>query len=59
MMDRRVWSINLYIVNCALLFTHEIESAFWEEWDLFGLGGGVQGFLVVNFVLLLVALFGF
>lgn len=51
--------INLYLLNSALLFTHEIDSAFWREWDLFGMSGGIQGFLVANFLLLLVALYGF
>ena len=53
------WSVNLYLLNAALLFTHEIDSAFWKEWDLFGLPGGIQIFLVLNFLLLLVALYGF
>jgi len=51
--------INLYLLNFALLFTHEIDSAFWKEWELFGIPGGIQVFLVLNFLLLLVALIGF
>ena len=51
--------VNLYLLNAALLFTHEIDSAFWKEWDLFGIPGGIQVFLVLNFLLLLVGLFGF
>ena len=50
---------NLYLLNFALLFSHEIDSAFWKEWDLFGIPGGIQVFLLLNFLLLLVALFGF
>jgi hypothetical protein len=42
-----------------LLFTHEIDSAFWKEWELFGIPGGIQGFLVLNFLLLVIALYGF
>jgi hypothetical protein len=41
------------------LNTHEIDSAFWKEWNLFALPGGIQGFLIVNFLLMLVALVGF
>jgi len=52
-------AISLYILNFALLFTHEIDSAFWQEWKLFGIPGGIQVFLVLNFLLLLVALWGF
>jgi hypothetical protein len=52
-------AINLYLFNFALLFTHEIDSAFWQEWKLFGIPGGVQVFLALNFALLLAALYGF
>lgn len=58
-MDKRAWNINLYGLNLALLFTHEIDSAFWKEWELFGIPGGIQVFLVLNLLLLLVALIGF
>ena len=49
----------LYTLNFALLFTHEIDSAYWKEWELFHIPGGIQVFLVLNFLLLLVALFGY
>lgn len=49
----------LYLVNFALLGTHEIDSAFWHEWELFGLPGGVQLFLALNLALLVVGLVGF
>jgi hypothetical protein len=26
----------LYLANAALLITHEIDSAYWKEWNLFG-----------------------
>ena len=58
-MNRHTWSINIYLLNFALLFTHEIDSAFWREWDLFGIPGDIQVFLVLNFALLLIALYGF
>ena len=58
-MDIKHWNNNLYILNFALLFTHEIDSAFWKEWELFHLPGGIQGFLIANFILLLIALYGF
>jgi hypothetical protein len=59
MKNKTTWNTNLYILNFALLITHEIDSAFWNEWDLFGLPGGIQGFLIVNFLLMLIALVGF
>ena len=48
----------LYLFNLALLITHEIDSAFWHEWKLFHLPGGIQFFLVINFALILFFLFG-
>jgi len=48
----------LYVINFALLITHEIDSAFWHEWDLFGIPGGIQVFLILNLVLIAVFLFG-
>ncbi|MBI5649240.1 MAG: hypothetical protein HZC40_02150 [Chloroflexi bacterium] len=58
-MNKPTRRINLYLLNFALLFTHEIDSAFWKEWELFGIPGEIQVFLVLNFLLLLVALYGF
>ena len=58
-MNLKSWNKNLYLINFALLFTHEIDSAFWKEWELFHLPGGIQGFLIANFILLLIALYGF
>jgi hypothetical protein len=49
----------LYVVNFALLFTHQIDSAYWKEWELFHIPGGPQTNLVLNFALLIVALAGF
>jgi hypothetical protein len=58
-MDLKTLNNNLYLINFALLFTHEIDSAFWKEWELFHLPGGIQGFLIANFILLIIALYGF
>lgn len=49
----------LYMVNAALLATHEIDSAYWHEWALFHLPGGIQFFLILNLLLLLVVFLGF
>ena len=48
----------LYLVNSVLLINHEIDSAFWKEWDLFHLPGGISGFLWIHFPLLFVILYG-
>jgi hypothetical protein len=43
-MNKADWNVNLYLLNAALLFTHEIDSAFWKEWDLIGIPGGIKFF---------------
>ena len=47
-----------YILNSTLLIVHEIDSAYWKEWDLFGLPGGVSGFLVSHVPIVMILLFG-
>ena len=49
----------LYALNAALLITHEIDSAFWHEWDLLHLPGGVAGFVLVHVPLVLLVLWGY
>lgn len=49
---------HLYELNLALLITHEIDSAFWHEWELFRMPGGIRLFLVLNFVLVLAFVLG-
>lgn len=57
---RREHRIRLYLWNLAVLGTHEIDSAFWREWDLFRMPWlGIQGFLVFNLAVLAIALAGF
>ena len=31
-----------YAVNATLLITHQVDSAYWEEWGLFHIPGGIQ-----------------
>ncbi len=49
------WS---YLINAILLINHEIDSAYWKEWDLFKLPGGISGFLVLHIPLLFFVLYG-
>lgn len=49
----------LYLMNAAVLITHEIDSAYWQEWELFGIPGGIQLFLVLNLLLVGLVLYGF
>ena len=55
MADLLFW---LYLVNSVLLINHEIDSAYWKEWDLFRLPGGITGFLIIHFPLLFFILYG-
>jgi hypothetical protein len=55
-----VWKILfwVYLVNAVLLILHEIDSAYWREWELFHLPGGATGFLLVHFPVLFLVLYG-
>jgi len=55
MADLQLW---LYLANSVLLINHEIDSAYWKEWELFKLPGGITGFLLLHFPLLLFILWG-
>ena len=48
----------LYLTNAILLINHEIDSAFWKEWELFKLPGGIGGFLILHFPILFLILYG-
>jgi hypothetical protein len=48
----------LYLANSVLLINHEIDSAYWKEWELFNIPGGLTGFLLLHFPLLLLILWG-
>ncbi len=50
--------LGLYMVNSVLLINHEIDSAYWKEWELFKLPGGLTGFLGVHFPFLFLILLG-
>jgi hypothetical protein len=49
---------HLYIWTLTLLVAHQIDSAYWREWDLFGIPGGVQVFVLLNVPLALLFLYG-
>jgi len=48
----------LYLANSVLLINHEIDSAYWKEWELFRFPGGLTGFLLLHFPLLFLILLG-
>jgi hypothetical protein len=53
------WAARLYGLNAVLLVVHEIDSAYWHEWNLFHLPGGIQFFLLLHLPLLALVLWGF
>lgn len=55
-----MWSVLfwIYLVNAVLLINHEIDSAYWQEWELFRLPGGLTGFLLLHFPILFLFLYG-
>jgi len=52
-------SKRLYLLNATVLITHEIDSAFWHEWELFGMPCSIQGFLVLNLLLVAAVIYGY
>lgn len=48
----------LYLVNAVLVISHEIDSAYWQEWELFKLPGGISLFLILHFPILFFILYG-
>jgi hypothetical protein len=48
----------IYLTNAILVINHEIDSAFWQEWELFKLPGGIGGFLIIHFPMLFLILYG-
>ena len=48
----------VYLVDIVLLILHEMDSAYWKEWELFHLPGGLGGFLLIHFPLYCLGLYG-
>jgi hypothetical protein len=44
------------VLNLTLLIAHQIDAAYWHEWEMFGLPGGAQVFNVLNMVIFLIVL---
>jgi len=54
----RVCLEHSYVWTAGLLILHQIDSAYWQEWKLFGMDGEIQGFVLGNVVLILPFLYG-
>jgi hypothetical protein len=48
----------LYLANATVLLTHQIDAAYWHEWDLFGLPGGAPFFVLTNLPIVFAVLWG-
>ena len=48
----------IYLANAAIVIVHEIDSAYWHEWELFRLPGGITGFLLLHIPLVALVLYG-
>lgn len=58
-MDSHTAASCLYALGFALLMAHQVDSAYWREWELFRVPGGAQLNLALNLILLLAGLAGF
>lgn len=52
------WLSWLYLLNATLLVCHEIDSAYWREWELFRLPGGPGGFVLIHIPLVMFVIYG-
>ena len=50
--------LGVYLTNATLILCHEIDSAYWREWDLFLIPGGATGFVAVHLLLIPMVLVG-
>lgn len=49
----------LFLLNSTVLFTHQIDAAYWHEWTLFHLPGGNQLNLMLNLPIIALVLLAF
>ena len=43
----------------SVLIIHQIDAAYWKEWEMFYLPGGIQGFLLFNKFVIPIVLVGY
>lgn len=48
-----------YFSTLCLLVLHQIDAAYWREWEMFHLPGGVQGYLAFNMLAIPILLLGY
>ncbi|QTN30206.1 hypothetical protein HZ993_10580 [Rhodoferax sp. AJA081-3] len=47
----------LFLANATVLITHQIDAAFWHEWELFRIPGGNQVNLLLNIPIIALVLY--
>lgn len=47
----------LFLLNATVLITHQIDAAYWHEWEMFGIPGGNQVNLILNLPILVLVLY--
>ena len=50
---------SLFLLNSTVLLTHQIDAAYWNEWNLFHLPGGNQLNLILNLPIIALVLLAF
>jgi hypothetical protein len=48
-----------YFWTMLLLILHQVDAAYWREWEMFHVPGGIQGFLVFNLAAIALLLAGY
>ncbi len=47
----------LFLANATVLITHQIDAAYWHEWELFHIPGGNQVNLLLNLPIIALVLY--
>jgi len=48
-----------YLFTMCLLIIHQIDAAYWQEWTMFNLPGGIQVYLLFNIIIIPIVLIGY
>ena len=46
----------IVVLNLSLLITHQVDAAYWHEWEMFLIPGGIQFFDIFNLVVFVILL---
>ena len=53
------WPRVLALLNTTLLLVHQIDAAFWHEWEMFRLPGGNQVNLLLNLPIVALVIYAY